>query len=92
MINGQMAARKSRADVKYERETKGLVEQYRSGKIDLAEFSQRVLAALNHAVPDMTEAELLETQRQIFETMNNVTDVLAKWGHPALGNDPKRPN
>jgi hypothetical protein len=92
MIDGRMATLKSPARARYERETKGLLKQYRPGKIECAEFSHRVLAALNHTAPLMTEGELLETQRWLFETMSNVTDVLAKWGHPAPGNDPKRPN
>ena len=87
-----MAARKSIADRQFARETKGLLQEYQSAKIDFAEFSHRTIAAVNRSVPKMTEDELMETQCLLFETMNNVADVLAKSGHPACGNDPKRPN
>lgn len=92
MIDGQMATRKSLALAKYDRQSKRNMEQYRSGKIDLLEFSRRVIESVNEVLPHMTEDELLKTQRALFETMNSVTEVLAKWGHPAPGNDPKRPN
>jgi hypothetical protein len=55
-------------------------------------MNRKVLAALQRSAPKMNEEELLETQRWRFAKIFEVTEILAKGGHPEPGADPNRPN
>jgi hypothetical protein len=87
-----MENEKSPGMLQYERETEGLLERYRAKQVDFAEFYRTILAALNRCMFTMSESELLGVQRDISETIFNVTDALAKLGHPVPGADPDHPN
>jgi hypothetical protein len=76
----------------YEQEETVLLDQYRAGKIDCRQFFTSVMDALRRASWAMNETERQEAQRFLLLTINTVSYLLAKFGHPLPGNDPLRPN
>ena len=87
-----MAGRRTSARAQLDRETKAILDSLRAEEITTVEARLQFVQAVKRASSKMTRDELLAVQPWVFDQIFEITDELAKLGHPAPGNDPGRPN